>query len=396
MSQPVYQIKRRKSRQIMVGNVPVGGDAPVAVQSMTNTETTDVDSTVKQIKALEAVGADIVRVSVPTMDAAEAFGKIKKQVNVPLVSDIHFDYKIALRVAELGADCLRINPGNIGREDRVRAVVESARDRNIPIRIGVNAGSLEKDLQKKYGEPTPKALVESALRHVEILDRLDFQNYKVSLKASDVFMTVLAYRELATQIEQPLHLGITEAGGFRSGSVKSAIGLGMLLTEGIGDTIRVSLAADPVEEIKVGFDILKSLHIRSKGINFIACPSCSRQNFDVISTVNALEERLEDILEPLDVAIIGCVVNGPGEAREANIGLAGGTPNLLYIDGKPDHKINNENLIDELEKVVRKKVSEREQGRGVEGNAITVSVSETGSNRTAQTSQTVSIDKLTG
>jgi (E)-4-hydroxy-3-methylbut-2-enyl-diphosphate synthase len=329
MSQPVFKIQRRKSRQIRVGNVPVGGDAPIAVQSMTNTETTDVESTVRQIKALEAVGADIVRVSVPTMDAAEAFGKIKQQVNVPLISDIHFDYKIALRVAELGADCLRINPGNIGRADRVRAVVESARDRNIPIRIGVNAGSLEKDLQKKYGEPTPQALVESAKRHIDILDKLDFQDFKISLKASDVFMTVLAYRELATQIEQPLHLGITEAGGMRSGSVKSAIGLGMLLAEGIGDTIRVSLAADPVEEIKVGFDILKSLHIRSKGINFIACPSCSRQNFDVIATVNALESRLEDILVPMDVAIIGCVVNGPGEAREADVGLAGGSPNLL-------------------------------------------------------------------
>ncbi len=401
MTQPAYQIKRRKSRQIMVGNVPIGGDAPIAVQSMTNTETTDVDSTVKQIKALEAVGADIVRVSVPTMEAAEAFGKIKKQVNVPLVSDIHFDYKIALRVAELGADCLRVNPGNIGREDRVRAVVESARDRNIPIRVGVNAGSLEKDLQKKYGEPTPQALVESAMRHVDILDRLDFQNYKVSLKASDVFMTVLAYRELATQIEQPLHLGITEAGGFRSGSVKSAIGLGMLLTEGIGDTIRVSLAADPVQEIKVGFDILKSLHIRSKGINFIACPSCSRQNFDVISTVNALEERLEDILEPLDVAIIGCVVNGPGEAREANIGLTGGSPNLVYVDGKPDHKLGNEQLVDELEKVVRKKVAEREKSRQDGASPITVSVGQAGaaggsaaSGETA--SQSIPIEKLTG
>ena len=400
MTEPVYKIKRRKSRQIMVGAVPVGGDAPIAVQSMTNTETTDVDSTVRQIKALEAVGADIVRVSVPTMEAAEAFGKIKQQVNVPLVSDIHFDYKIALRVAELGADCLRINPGNIGREDRIRAVVESARDRNIPIRVGVNAGSLEKELQKKYGEPTPQALVESALRHVEILDRMDFQNYKVSLKASDVFMTVLAYRELATQIDQPLHLGITEAGGFRSGSVKSAIGLGMLLTEGIGDTIRVSLAADPVEEIKVGFDILKSLHIRSKGINFIACPSCSRQNFDVISTVNALEERLEDILEPLDVAIIGCVVNGPGEAREANIGLTGGSPNLVYVDGKPDHKLGNEQLVDELEKVVRKKVAEREQNRANDQSMITVSVD--GENVSSansvkiSTTQSVPVKKLIG
>ena len=396
MTQPVYKINRRLSRQIMVGNVPVGGGAPIAVQSMTNTETTDVESTVNQIRALEAVGADIVRVSVPTMDAAEAFGEIKKQVNVPLVSDIHFDYKIALRVAELGADCLRINPGNIGREDRVRAVVESARDRNIPIRIGVNAGSLEKDLQKKYGEPTPQALVESALRHIDILNRLDFQNFKISLKASDVFMTVLAYRELATQVEQPLHLGITEAGGLRSGSVKSAIGLGMLLSEGIGDTIRVSLAADPVEEIKVGFDILKSLHIRSKGINFIACPSCSRQNFDVISTVNALEQRLEDILEPLDVAIIGCVVNGPGEAREANIGLTGGSPNLLYIDGKPDHKVDNDQLVDELERVVRLKVEERMQVSDQDRSAITVSVSGNSGNNSSQQNHSVSIQKLTG
>jgi len=396
MSQPVFTIKRRKSRQIMVGNVPVGGDAPIAVQSMTNTETTDVNSTVAQIKALEAVGADIVRVSVPTMDAAEAFGKIKQQVNVPLISDIHFDYKIALRVAELGVDCLRINPGNIGREDRVRAVVETARDRNIPIRIGVNAGSLEKDLQKKYGEPTPQALVESAKRHIDILDRMDFQNFKVSLKASDVFMTVLAYRELATQIEQPLHLGITEAGGMRSGSVKSAIGLGMLLAEGIGDTIRVSLAADPVEEIKVGFDILKSLHIRSKGINFIACPSCSRQNFDVISTVNALESRLEDILVPMDVAIIGCVVNGPGEAREADIGLTGGSPNLLYIDGKPDHKVDNDQLVTELEKVVRAEVDKRVKKGAEDTSAVTLRVSGQGVASAISQEQSVPLQTLKG
>jgi len=360
MESPTY-IKRRKSRQIMVGNVPVGGDAPVAVQSMTNTETTDVAATVAQIQALQNVGADIVRVSVPSMDAAEAFGQIKKQVSIPLVADIHFDYKIALRVAELGVDCLRINPGNIGREDRVRAVVDKARDYSIPIRIGVNAGSLEKELQKKYGEPTPDALVESALRHIDILDRLNYPDFKVSLKASDVFMTVHAYRKLADQIEQPLHLGITEAGGLRSGSVKSSIGLGMLLAEGIGDTIRVSLAADPVEEIKVGFDILKSLRIRNKGINLIACPSCSRQQFDVISTVNALEARLEDILEPMDVAVIGCVVNGPGEAKEAAIGLTGGTPNLLYVDGKPNHKVDNESLVDELEKEIRNRIAVRQQ-----------------------------------
>ncbi|MEW6645840.1 MAG: flavodoxin-dependent (E)-4-hydroxy-3-methylbut-2-enyl-diphosphate synthase [Pseudomonadota bacterium] len=363
MHQP-SPIQRRKSRQIMVGNVPVGGDAPISVQSMTNTDTHDVAATVRQIRALEAVGADIVRVSVPDMAAAEAFGEIKKQVQVPLVTDIHFDYKIALRVAELGADCLRINPGNIGREDRVRAVVSAARDRNIPIRIGVNAGSLEKDLQKKYGEPTADALVESALRHIEILDRLDFQDFKISLKASEIFLTVEAYRKLATQIEQPLHLGITEAGGFRAGAVKSAIGLGMLLVDGIGDTIRVSLAADPVEEIRVGFDILKSLHLRSKGINLIACPSCSRQNFDVIATVNALEQRLEDVLEPLDVAVIGCVVNGPGEAREADIGLAGGQPNLLYVGGKPDHKVDNADLVDELEKQIRAELARRKDKNG--------------------------------
>lgn len=356
-----HLIKRRQSRQIMVGNVPIGGGAPVAVQSMTNSETTDVAATVAQINRLQQVGADLVRVSIPTMDAAEAFGEIKKQTKIPLIADIHFDYKIALRVAELGVDCLRINPGNIGREDRVRAVVDKARDFDIPIRIGVNAGSLEKELQKKYGEPTPEALVESAMRHIDILDRLNFQDFKVSLKASDVFMTVFAYRQLADQIEQPLHLGITEAGGLRSGSVKSAIGLGMLLAEGIGDTIRVSLAADPIEEIRVGFDILKSLRIRSKGINLIACPSCSRQQFDVISTVNALESRLDDIVEPMDVAVIGCVVNGPGEAKEADIGLTGGTPNLLYREGKPHHKVENDALVDELEREIRQRIAARKQ-----------------------------------
>jgi (E)-4-hydroxy-3-methylbut-2-enyl-diphosphate synthase len=353
-------IKRRRSRQIFVGDVAVGGDAPISVQSMTNTETCDVDATVGQIEALQRAGADIVRVSVPSMEAAEAFAEIRKRVTLPLVTDIHFDYKIALRVAELGADCLRINPGNIGREDRVRAVIESARDHNIPIRVGVNAGSLEKDLQKKYGEPTPAALVESAMRHIDILDRHDFQEYKISLKASDVHTTVAAYRQLAGEIEQPLHLGITEAGGARAGAVKSAIGLGMLLNDGIGDTIRVSLAADPVQEIKVGFDILKSLHLRAKGVNLIACPSCSRQKFDVIKTVNALEERLEDIIEPIDVAVIGCVVNGPGEAREADIGLTGGEPNLLYINGKPDHKVDDEQLVDELERVIREHLANRD------------------------------------
>lgn len=355
-------ITRRVSRQIKVGNVLVGGGAPISVQSMTNTETNDVAATVGQIQRLEAAGADIVRVSVPSMDAAEAFGAIKRQVQVPLVADIHFDYKIALAVAEQGVDCLRINPGNIGREDRVRAVVDCARDKGIPIRIGVNAGSLEKELQRKYGEPTPEALVESAMRHVDILDRLDFQNFKLSLKASNVFMTVAAYRLIAQQIEQPLHLGVTEAGGLRSGTVKSAIALGALLMEGIGDTLRISLAADPVEEIKVGFDILKSLQLRTKGINFIACPSCSRQNFDVIKTMNELEARCEDITTPMDVAVIGCIVNGPGEAKVADIGLTGGTPNnLIYRDGKPSHKQTNDGLVDELERQIRAKVAEVER-----------------------------------
>ncbi|OUS07944.1 4-hydroxy-3-methylbut-2-en-1-yl diphosphate synthase [Gammaproteobacteria bacterium 42_54_T18] len=352
-------IKRRKSRQIMVGNVPVGGDAPISVQSMTNTETTDVEATVGQIIALENAGVDLVRVSVPSMDAAEAFGHIKKRVNVPLIADIHFDHKIALAVAEQGVDCLRINPGNIGREDRVREVVDCARDKGIPIRIGVNAGSLEKDLQKKYGEPTPEALIESAMRHIDILDRLNFPDFKLSLKASNVFMTVAAYRLIADQIEQPLHLGVTEAGGFRSGAVKSSVALGMLLMDGIGDTLRVSLAADPVQEVKVGFDILKSLSLRAKGVNFIACPSCSRQNFDVVKTMNELEVRLEDIITPVDVAVIGCVVNGPGEAKAVDIGLTGGTPNnLIYRDGKPSHKVKNENLVDELERQIRDKVAE--------------------------------------
>jgi len=353
-------IKRRVSRKIMVGNVPIGGDAPIAVQSMTNTDTCDVQGTLAQIQSLADAGADIVRVSVPTMDAAEAFKLIKQSSPVPLVADIHFDHKIALKVADYGVDCLRINPGNIGKEDRIRAVIEKARDNNIPIRIGVNAGSLEKDLQVKYGEPTPDALVESAFRHIDILDKYDFQNYKISLKASDVFMTVSAYRKLASQIDQPLHLGITEAGGLRAGAVKSSIGLGLLLSEGIGDTIRVSLAADPVEEIKIGFDILKSLSIRQRGINLIACPSCSRQNFDVIKTVNELEMRLEDVREAIDVSIIGCVVNGPGEAKESDIGLTGGLKsNLLYIDGIKSGKINNNDLVDMIEKNVRQKLAER-------------------------------------
>lgn len=354
-------ISRRKTRQLMVGNVAVGGDAPISVQSMTNTETCDVEATLAQISRLVAAGADIVRVSVPSMDAAEAFKLIRSQVQVPLVADIHFDHRIALKVLDYGVDCLRINPGNIGNEQRIRAVVGSAKDKGIPLRIGVNAGSLGKALLRKYREPNAEAMVESALNQIEILDKLDFQDFKISLKASEIFMTLKAYRILAPQIEQPFHLGITEAGGLRSGTVKSAIGLGSLLMEGIGDTIRISLAADPVEEVKVGFDILKSLGLRHRGVNLVACPSCSRQNFDVISVVNELESRLEDITTPIDVAVIGCIVNGPGEAKVAEIGLTGASPNnLVYVDGAPDHKIGNANLVDELEAMVRARVMEKQ------------------------------------
>ena len=360
-------IKRRKSRQIMVGNVPVGGDAPISVQSMTNTETCDVSATVAQIEAIADAGADIVRVSVPSMDAAEAFKEIRKASPVPLVADIHFDHKIALKVAEYGVDCLRINPGNIGKEQKVREVIAACKDKGIPIRIGVNAGSLGKELMRKYPEPTAEALIESALKNVDILERHNFPDFKVSVKASDVFMAVAAYRGLAQQIEQPLHLGITEAGALRGGTVKSAVGLGMLLMEGIGDTLRVSLAADPVEEVKVGFEILKSLKIRANGINFVACPSCSRQNFDVIGTMNELERRLDDIRTPMDVAVIGCIVNGPGEAKEADVGLTGATPsNLIYLDGEPDHKISNTNFVDHLESVIRKRAENLEAQRARE------------------------------
>ena len=360
-------IKRRKSRQIMVGTVPVGGDAPISVQSMTNTETRDVDATLAQINAIAEAGADIVRVSVPSMDAAEAFKLIRQQSPVPLVADIHFDHKIALKVAEYGVDCLRINPGNIGKEQKVREVIAACKDKGIPIRIGVNAGSLGKELMRKYPEPNSEALIESALKNVDILDRHNFPDFKVSVKASEVFMAVAAYRGLAQQIEQPLHLGITEAGALRGGTVKSAVGLGMLLMEGIGDTMRVSLAADPVEEVKVGFEILKSLKLRTNGINFVACPSCSRQNFDVIGTMNELERRLEDIRTPMDVAVIGCIVNGPGEAKEADVGLTGATPsNLIYLDGEPDHKVSNTDFVDHLESVIRKRAENLEAQRARE------------------------------
>ena len=347
-------IMRRTTRQIHVGKVAVGGDAPVSVQTMTNTRTEDVESTVAQILSAAKAGADIVRVSVPTMEAAEAFREIRKRSPVPLVTDIHFDYRIALKVAEYGADCLRINPGNIGREDRIKAVIDAAKEHGIPIRIGVNGGSLEKDLLEKYGEPTPEALVESAMRHVAYLEKYDFPDFKVSVKASNVFTAVDAYRLLSKKIEQPLHLGITEAGGLLTGTVKSSVGLGMLLYEGIGDTIRVSLSADPVEEVKVGFEILKSLGIRSRGINFISCPTCSRREYDVIGVVSELEKRLSDISVPVDVAIIGCVVNGPGECETAEIGLAGARGKSGYYEnGQRIDRIDNSCLIDELERRIR-------------------------------------------
>ncbi|MFP3019566.1 MAG: flavodoxin-dependent (E)-4-hydroxy-3-methylbut-2-enyl-diphosphate synthase [Arsenophonus sp.] len=361
-------IKRRKSTCIYIDNIPIGNGAPITVQSMTNTSTTDVVATVKQIKSLERVGVDIVRISVPTMDAAEAFKLIKQQVNVPIVADIHFDYRIALKVAKYGADCLRINPGNIGNERRIRQVVDCARDKNIPIRIGVNSGSLEKDIQEKYGKPTSDALVESAMRHVNILDRLNFNQFKISVKASDVFLTVDSYRLLSNKVDQPLHLGITESGGVQSGSVKSAVGLGILLSEGIGDTLRISLAANPIEEVKVGFYILQSLRIRSRGINFIACPTCSRQEFDVISTVNELEERLKDIITPMDVSIIGCVVNGPGEAEISDLGVTGARGKSgFYEDGiRQKDRLNNSDMIDQLEAKIRAKAIMLDKNRQID------------------------------
>ena len=350
-------IQRRKSTRIYVGNVPIGDGAPIAVQSMTNTRTTDVEATVNQIKALERVGADIVRVSVPTMDAAEAFKLIKQQVNVPLVADIHFDYRIALKVAEYGVDCLRINPGNIGNEERIRMVVDCARDKNIPIRIGVNAGSLEKDLQEKYGEPTPQALLESAMRHVDHLDRLNFDQFKVSVKASDVFLAVESYRLLAKQIDQPLHLGITEAGGARSGAVKSAIGLGLLLSEGIGDTLRVSLTDEPENEVYAGYDILRAAGYAVAGPEIISCPTCGRTQYPMIEIANEVEARLRDegFKKPLKIAIMGCVVNGPGEASDADIGIAGGKDEaLLFIRGEKIRMLKGDivgQLLDEIHKM---------------------------------------------
>ncbi|MDQ7018167.1 MAG: flavodoxin-dependent (E)-4-hydroxy-3-methylbut-2-enyl-diphosphate synthase [Robiginitomaculum sp.] len=351
---PWRAIERRASRQIMVGNLPVGGDAPISVQSMTNTPTPDVSATLAQVHALEEAGADIVRISCPDKDSTAAMPAIVQAANVPIVADIHFHHQRAIEAAKAGVACLRINPGNIGNAARVRDVVQAAKDHGCAIRIGVNAGSLEREFLEKYGEPCPEAMVESALRHVAILEEYDFHEYKISVKASDPFLTVAAYQQLAEAIDCPLHLGITEAGGLRSGTVKSSVGLGMLLWAGIGDTIRVSLSADPVEEIKVGFDILKSLNLRTRGVNIIACPSCSRQGFDVIKTVQTLEQRLAHIAEPVSLSIIGCVVNGPGEAAYTDIGYTGGGAGhgMVYFAGKTDHKRSNETMIEHIVELV--------------------------------------------
>ncbi len=365
---PYREIVRRKCRQIHVGPVPIGGDAPIAVQSMTNTLTTDVKATVAQIRALEDAGADVVRVSCPDEESTAAFKDIVKQVSVPLVADIHFHYKRAIEAAEAGAACLRINPGNIGSADRVREVVKAAKDHNCSIRIGVNAGSLEKELLERYGEPCPEAMIESGLNHIKILEDNDFFETKISCKASDVFLAVAAYHGLAEACDYPLHLGITEAGGLMSGTIKSSIGLGSLLWAGIGDTIRVSLSADPVEEIKVGFDILKALNLRHRGVNIISCPSCARQGFEVIKTVEILEERLAHIATPMTLSIIGCVVNGPGEARETDLGFTGGGSGsgMVYISGVADHKLDNDKLVDHIVELVEKKAVELEAERAAE------------------------------
>ncbi|WP_052025374.1 flavodoxin-dependent (E)-4-hydroxy-3-methylbut-2-enyl-diphosphate synthase [Asticcacaulis sp. AC402] len=351
---PWRMIQRRKSRQIMVGKVAVGGDAPISVQSMTNTKTHDVEGTMAQIRALEEAGADIVRVSCPDVESTQALKSIVAQSNVPIVADIHFHYKRAIEAAQAGAACLRINPGNIGSAARVREVVQAAKDYGCSMRIGVNAGSLEKDLMEKYGEPCPEAMVESALFHANILRDHDFHEFKISVKASDVFLTVAAYTALADAIDCPLHIGVTEAGPLRNGTIKSAIGLGNLLWAGIGDTVRVSLAADPVEEIKVGFDLLKSLGLRHRGVNIIACPSCARQGFNVIDTVAKLEERLAHIAKPMSLSIIGCVVNGPGEALYTDVGFTGGGAGsgMVYLGGKPDHKLSNDGMIDHIVELV--------------------------------------------
>ena len=362
---PYRDIYRRKSRQVSVGGVAVGGDALISVQSMTNTLTTDVKATIEQIHALEAAGVDIVRVSCPDADSNRALREIVREVTVPIVADIHFHYKRAIEAAEAGAACLRINPGNIGARERVRAVVQAAKDNGCSMRIGVNAGSLERDLLEKYGEPCPEAMVESALNHARILEDEDFFEFKISCKASDVFLAVAAYQGLAEACDYPLHIGVTEAGGLRSGTIKSSIGLGSLLWAGIGDTLRVSLSADPVEEVKVGFDLLKALNLRHRGVNVISCPSCARQQFEVIKTVEVLERRLAHITTPMTISVIGCVVNGPGEARETDIGFTGGgnDTHQVYINGLPDHRLKNQDVVDHLVELVERKAAEIEAAK---------------------------------
>ncbi len=362
---PYRDIERRSSRRIMVGRVPVGGGAPISVQSMTTTPTTDVAATVGQIHRLEEAGAEIVRVSCPDEASSAALKEIVRQVSVPLVADIHFHYRRAIEAAVNGAACLRINPGNIGSRERVREVVRAARDNGCSLRIGVNAGSLERDLLERYGEPCPEAMVESALNHARLLEEEDFHEFKISVKASDVFLAVAAYQQLAEACEAPLHIGITEAGGLRTGTVKSAIGLGMLLWSGIGDTLRVSLSADPVEEVKVGFELLKALNIRHRGVNIISCPSCARQQFDVVATVEALEQRLQHITTPMTVSVIGCVVNGPGEATMTDIGFTGGGrgTHQVYLAGLPDHRLKEADIVEHLARLVERKAEEIEAGR---------------------------------
>lgn len=361
-ARPWRHIERRKSRQIHVGPVAVGGDAPISVQTMTNTVTTDIKGTIGQVLRAAEAGADIVRISVPDEDSSRALKEIIAESPVPIVADIHFHYKRGIEAAEAGASCLRINPGNIGDEKRVKEVIKAARDHGCSMRIGVNAGSLEKHLLDKYGEPCPEAMVESALEHIRILEDNDFFEFKISVKASDVFLAAAAYQGIAEATDAPLHLGITEAGGFVSGTIKSAIGLGNLLWSGVGDTIRVSLSADPVEEVKVGYEILKSLGLRHRGVNIISCPSCARQGFDVIKTVEALEKRLEHIKTPMSLSIIGCVVNGPGEALMTDVGFTGGGAGngMVYLAGKQDHRISNEEMVDHIVAQVEKKAAEIE------------------------------------
>ncbi len=359
---PWRHIERRKSRQIRVGSVLVGGDAPISVQSMTNTPTADAAATLRQVRELEAAGADIVRVSCPDQESTAALRQIVREAAVPIVADIHFHYKRAIEAAEAGAACLRINPGNIGARERVREVVKAARDHGCSMRIGVNAGSLERDLLEKYGEPCPEAMVDRALNPARILEDLDFREFKISCKASDVFLAVAADVGLAEACDYPLHIGVTEAGGLRSGTIKSAIGLGNLLWSGIGDTIRVSLSADPVEEVKAGFDMLKALGLRHRGVSIISCPSCARQQFPVIDTVATLEKRLAHITTPMTLSIIGCVVNGPGEARETDIGFTGGGrgTHQVYLSGVTDHRISDQGIVDHLVALVESKAAEIE------------------------------------